>query len=151
MPSQTSHPDRLSCPCSSWRWTSSSSHPSTAALDAEDSETPKSLLVFNISKPPQEGFITHLSDHTRPITSFTWGDLHDMFIAYQPPNSSHTQRRNYEVDFEVHDFFFERSSPIMVHVSVRTAETNAPRVSWNMGISLLEGQSRPITWSSCRL
>ncbi|KAJ8385247.1 hypothetical protein AAFF_G00191240 [Aldrovandia affinis] len=123
----------------------------TAALDAEDSETPKSLLVFNISKPPQEGFITHLSDHTRPITSFTWGDLHDMLIAYQPPNSSHTQRRNYEVDFEVHDFFFEKSSPILVHVSVRTADTNAPRVSWNMGISLLEGQSRPITWEQLQI
>ncbi|KAI1888531.1 hypothetical protein AGOR_G00186130 [Albula goreensis] len=123
----------------------------TAALDAEDSETPKSLLVFNISKPPQEGFITHLSDHTRPITSFTWADLNDMLIAYQPPNSSHTQRRNYEVDFEVHDFFFEKSSPIMVHVSIRTADTNAPRVSWNMGISLLEGQSRPITWEQLQI
>lgn len=123
----------------------------TASLDAEDSETPKSLLVFNISKPPKEGFITHLSDHTRPITSFTWGDLHDMLIAYQPPNSSHTQRRNYEVDFEVHDFFFERSSRITVHVSVRTADTNAPRVSWNMGISLLEGQSRPITWEQLQI
>ncbi|KAG7461901.1 hypothetical protein MATL_G00196120 [Megalops atlanticus] len=123
----------------------------TAALDAEDSETPKSLLVFNISKPPQEGFITHLSDHTKPITSFTWGDLHDMLIAYQPPNSSHTQRRNYEVEFEAYDFFFERSPPIMVHVSVRTADTNAPRVSWNMGLSLLEGQSRPITWEQLQI
>ncbi|XP_061108114.1 FRAS1-related extracellular matrix protein 1a isoform X1 [Conger conger] len=123
----------------------------TATLDAEDSETPKPLLVFNISKPPREGFFTHLSDHTRPITSFTWMDLNDMLIAYQPPNSSHTQRRNYEVDFQVHDFFFERSPPIMVHVSVRTADTNAPRVSWNMGISLLEGQSRPITWEQLQI
>lgn len=70
---------------------------STATLDAEDEETPKQLLVFNITKPPQEGFITHLSDHTRPIFSFTWADLNNMLIGYQPPNSSHTQRRNYEV------------------------------------------------------
>ncbi|KAL4641549.1 FRAS1-related extracellular matrix protein 1 isoform X1 [Arapaima gigas] len=124
---------------------------STATLDAQDGETPRSLLVFNITKPPQEGFITHLSDHTKPITSFLWGDLHDMQIAYQPPNSSHSQRRNYEVEFEVHDFYFVKSTPILVHVSVRTADTNAPRVSWNMGLSLLEGQSRPITWDQLQI
>ncbi|CAL1590665.1 unnamed protein product [Knipowitschia caucasica] len=124
---------------------------STGTLDAEDEETPKQLLVFNITSAPTEGFITHLSDHTRPVSSFTWLDLNDMLIAYQPPNSSHTQRRNYEVEFEVHDFYFDRSPPIIVHMSVRNAETNAPRVSWNMGLSLLEGQSRPITWEQLQI
>uniref|UniRef100_A0A672MFC2 FRAS1-related extracellular matrix protein 1 n=1 Tax=Sinocyclocheilus grahami TaxID=75366 RepID=A0A672MFC2_SINGR len=124
---------------------------STATLDAEDDETPKQRLVFNITKAPREGFITHLSDHTKPITSFTWTDLNDMLISYQPPNSSHTQRRNYEVEFEVHDFYFEKSQPVIVHVSIRTADTNAPRVSWNMGLSLLEGQSRPITWDQFQI
>ncbi|XP_075065902.1 FRAS1-related extracellular matrix protein 1 isoform X2 [Mixophyes fleayi] len=118
----------------------------TAALDAEDSETSKPLLIFNITDPPREGFITNLNDHTKPITSFTWKDLNEMLIAYQPPNSSHIGRRNLEVEFEVHDFFFERSSPITVYISIRTADTNAPRVSWNMGLDLLEGQSRAITW-----
>lgn len=70
---------------------------STAILDAEDTETPQSMLVFNITKPPQEGYITHLQDHTKPITSFTWNSLNNMFVAYQPPNTSHTDRRNYEV------------------------------------------------------
>ncbi len=138
---------------------------STATLDAEDEETLKQLLVFNITKPPTDGFITHLSDHTRPINSFTWLDLNDMLIGYQPPNSSHVQRRNYEVasfpllcavykvnslvlllacknlcnpllqvEFEVHDFFFEKSPSMTVHMSVRNADTNAPRVSWNMGM-----------------
>ncbi|XP_034470970.1 FRAS1-related extracellular matrix protein 1a isoform X2 [Hippoglossus hippoglossus] len=124
---------------------------STATLDAEDEETVKQLLVFNITKPPVDGFITHLSDHTRPISSFTWLDLNDMLIGYQPPNSSHTQRRNYEIEFEVHDFFFEKSPSMTVHVSVRNADTNAPRVSWNMGLSLLEGQSRPITWDQVQI
>uniref|UniRef100_A0A3Q2Q6U8 FRAS1-related extracellular matrix protein 1 n=1 Tax=Fundulus heteroclitus TaxID=8078 RepID=A0A3Q2Q6U8_FUNHE len=124
---------------------------STATLDAEDEETPKQLLVFNITKHPEEGFITHLSDHTRPISSFTWLDLNDMLIAYQPPNSSHSQRRNYEVEMEVHDFFFEKSSSITIHTSVRNADTNAPRVSWNMGLSLLEGQSRPIMWDQFQI
>ncbi|XP_030635867.1 FRAS1-related extracellular matrix protein 1a isoform X3 [Chanos chanos] len=124
---------------------------STATLDAEDAETPKQRLVFNITKPPSEGFITHLSDHTKPISSFTWVDLNDMLIGYQPPNSSHTQRRNYEIEFEVHDFYFEKSQPVMIHVSIRTADTNAPRVSWNMGLSLLEGQSRPVTWDNLQI
>uniref|UniRef100_A0A3Q1H8X6 C-type lectin domain-containing protein n=1 Tax=Anabas testudineus TaxID=64144 RepID=A0A3Q1H8X6_ANATE len=124
---------------------------STATLDAEDEETPKQLLIFNITKPPVDGFITHLSDQTRPISSFTWLDLNDMLIGYQPPNSSHSQRRNYEVEFEVYDFFFEKSPSMTVHMSVRNADTNAPRVSWNMGLSLLEGQSRPITWEQLQI
>ncbi|XP_010000235.1 PREDICTED: FRAS1-related extracellular matrix protein 1 [Chaetura pelagica] len=119
---------------------------STTTIDAEDNETPKRLLVFNITKPPPQGFVTHLSDHTKPIGSFTWKDLSDLLIAYQPPNNSHTERRNYEVEFEVHDFYFERSLPIVVRLSIRTTDTNAPRVSWNTGLNLLEGQSRPITW-----
>ncbi|XP_062905194.1 FRAS1-related extracellular matrix protein 1a isoform X2 [Mobula hypostoma] len=118
----------------------------TGTLDGEDSETPKSQLVFNITKAPQEGFITHLSDHTKPITSFTWADLSELLIAFQPPNNSHTERRSYEVEFEVQDFYFRKSAPIVVHIAVRTTDTNAPRVSWNMGLNLLEGQSRPITW-----
>ncbi|XP_056298988.1 FRAS1-related extracellular matrix protein 1a [Pseudoliparis swirei] len=124
---------------------------STATLDTEDEETPKQLLVFNITKAPMDGFITHLSDHTRPISSFTWLDLNDMLIGYQPPNSSNTHRRNYEIEFEVHDFFFEKSPSMTVHMSVRNAETNAPRVSWNMGLSLLEGQSRPIMWEQLQI
>ncbi|XP_054912533.1 FRAS1-related extracellular matrix protein 1a [Poeciliopsis prolifica] len=124
---------------------------SIATLDAEDEETPKQLLVFNITKYPEEGFITHLSDHTRPVSSFTWLDLNDMLIAYQPPNSSHAQRRNYEVEIEVYDFFFVNSSPVTIHTSVRNADTNAPRVSWNMGLTLLEGQSRPIMWDQLQI
>ncbi|XP_036593361.1 FRAS1-related extracellular matrix protein 1 [Trichosurus vulpecula] len=123
----------------------------TSTVDCEDDETPKSLLVFNVTKPPLQGYFTHLLDHTKEISSFTWKDLNDMQIAYQPPNSSHTERRNYEVEFEVYDFFFEKSLPITVHISIRTADTNAPRVSWNMGLSLLEGQSRPITWEQFQI
>lgn len=69
----------------------------TAALDAKDHETPQERLVFNVTAPPAEGYITHLDDHTKPITSFTWLDLHEMKVAYQPPNSSQSQRRNHEV------------------------------------------------------
>ncbi|XP_061620275.1 FRAS1-related extracellular matrix protein 1a [Phyllopteryx taeniolatus] len=124
---------------------------STTTLDGEDEETPQERLIFNITKAPSDGFITHLSDQTRPIYSFTWLDLNGMLIAYQPPNSSHTQRRHFEMEIEVHDFFFAKSPPMTVHMSVRNADTNAPRVSWNMGLSLLEGQSRPITWEQLQI
>lgn len=69
----------------------------TSVVDCEEDETPKPLLVFNITRAPLEGYMTHLLDHTRPISSFTWKDLSDMQIAYQPPNSSHSERRHYEV------------------------------------------------------
>ncbi|XP_058617699.1 FRAS1-related extracellular matrix protein 1b isoform X1 [Onychostoma macrolepis] len=118
----------------------------TAALDAKDDETPQARLIFNVTKPPAEGYITHLDDHTKTAFSFSWQDLNEMKIAYQPPNSSHTARRNYEVEFQAIDGSFVPSPPILMHISIRTAETNAPRVSWNMGLDLLEGQSRPITW-----
>ncbi|XP_007465709.1 PREDICTED: FRAS1-related extracellular matrix protein 1 [Lipotes vexillifer] len=123
----------------------------TSVLDCEEDETPKPLLVFNITKAPLQGYVTHLWDHTRPVSSFTWKDLSDMQIAYQPPNSSHSERRHYEVELEVYDFFFERSAPITVHISIRTADTNAPRVSWNTGLNLLEGQSRAITWEQFQI
>ncbi|XP_019410285.1 PREDICTED: FRAS1-related extracellular matrix protein 1 [Crocodylus porosus] len=103
----------------------------TATIDAEDSETPKSLLVFNITKPPPQGYITHLSDHTRPITSFTWKDLSEVLIAYQPPNNSHTERRNYE------DTLFGSSKRFAL------IETEC--------LNLLEGQSRPITWQQFQI
>ncbi|KAM6183307.1 FRAS1-related extracellular matrix protein 1 isoform 2-T2 [Erethizon dorsatum] len=123
----------------------------TSVLDCEEDETPKPLLVFNITKAPFQGYVTHLMDHTQPISSFTWKDLSDMQIAYQPPNNSRSERRHYEVELELYDFFFERNAPITVHISIRTADTNAPRVSWNTGLNLLEGQSRAITWEQFQI
>ncbi|XP_026054147.1 FRAS1-related extracellular matrix protein 1-like [Carassius auratus] len=123
----------------------------TASLDAKDDETPQAQLIFNMTKPPAEGYITHLDDHTKSAFSFSWQDLNEMKIAFQPPNSSHTARRNYEVEFQAIDGSFVPSPPILMHISIRTAETNAPRVSWNMGLDLLEGQSRPITWENLQV
>ncbi|KAM9365122.1 FRAS1-related extracellular matrix protein 1b [Pholidichthys leucotaenia] len=123
----------------------------TAALDAKDHETPQERLVFNVTVPPTEGYITHLEDHTKQIGSFTWLDLHNMNVAFQPPNSTQALRKNYEVEFQVIDGSYVSSPPIMVHISIRVSETNAPRVSWNMGLDLLEGQSRPITWKELQI
>ncbi|XP_034035201.1 FRAS1-related extracellular matrix protein 1b [Thalassophryne amazonica] len=123
----------------------------TATLDAKDHETPQEKLIFNVTRLPAEGYITHLDDHTKPTTSFTWLDLHELKVAYQPPNSSQTHRRNYEVEFQAIDSSYLTSLPIIVHISIRAAKTNAPRVSWNMGLDLLEGQSRAITWEELQV
>ncbi|KAM4575435.1 FRAS1-related extracellular matrix protein 1b [Fundulus diaphanus] len=124
---------------------------STAALDATDAETPREQLVFNVTAPPAGGYITHLEDHTKEVRSFTWLALRDMKVAYQPPNSSQTLRQNLQVEFQAIDGSFASSPPILLHLSIRASETNAPRVSWNMGLDLLEGQSRPITWEELQV
>lgn len=43
----------------------------------------------------------------------------------------------FQMELEVYDLFFERSAPITVHISIRTADTNAPRVSWNTGVGVV--------------
>ncbi|OXB56327.1 hypothetical protein ASZ78_001128 [Callipepla squamata] len=130
----------------------------TTTVDAEDKETPKSLLVFNITKPPLQGFITHLSDHTKPVRSFTWKDLSETLIAYQPPNNSHTDRRNYEKSGKMSK---QKSHKLERYAySKPKGEWDGKEVEGRLGIdenwkekiqvlrslSLLEGQSRPITW-----
>ena len=75
---------------------------STSTLDAQDEETPQQRLVFIVTKPPTGGFIAHLSDDTRSVSSFNRLDLNHMLIAYQPPHASHNQRRNYEIPSPAH-------------------------------------------------
>lgn len=48
-----------------------------------------------------------------------------------------------QVELEVYDFFFEKSTPITIHISVRTSDTNAPRVSWNTGAAQCRMSSNP--------
>ncbi|KAM9797536.1 FRAS1-related extracellular matrix protein 1b isoform 3-T5 [Syngnathus typhle] len=123
----------------------------TATLDAEDPEGPKDGLAFNVTIPPPRGYITHLDEHSKPVGSFSWSDLHDLKMAYQPPNSSRPARDNFQMEFRAIDTSDAFSPPIVVHVSIRAAETDAPRVSWNTGLDLLEGQSRAITWEELQI
>lgn len=115
-------------------------------ISAEDYETPNSKLVYNISRPPgpEQGFFVSLNDHTTQITSFLQDDLENRRIGYQPPNRSFSERKIYEVEFKVFDSHFAQSMPIVLHIAVRPSSTNAPRISFNKGLTLLEGQSRVI-------
>lgn len=69
----------------------------TATLDAEDPEGPRDGLLFNVSVPPPRGYVTHLDEHTKPVGSFSWSDLHHLKVAYQPPNGSRSERDNFQV------------------------------------------------------
>lgn len=117
-----------------------------AVLSATDSETPSDQLVFNISRPllPHQGSIVHLSDHTRPINSFKQNDLNNFDIAYKPPARSFKDRQMFEIGFIIRDPDFAFSEPFTMHIAIRPAITTAPRVSMNVGMILLEGQSRPL-------
>lgn len=115
-------------------------------ISAEDYETPASQLIFNISRPPSpgNGFLVNLDDHTQVITSFGHDDLENHRIAFQPTNVSYSERRVYEVEFTVFDSHFAHSMPMNLHIAVRPSATDAPRISHNTGLILLEGQSRQI-------
>ncbi|XP_063962437.1 FRAS1-related extracellular matrix protein 1-like [Lytechinus pictus] len=117
-----------------------------SVISGRDDETANEDLVFFISQPfgPDEGYIVNLDDHTHPIESFTQYDLSRLNIAYKPPIVSSAERRVFTAEFTVYDTYFAESNPINLMVSVRTTETNAPRVSVNTGLTMLEGQSRII-------
>ncbi|XP_051929938.1 FRAS1-related extracellular matrix protein 1b isoform X2 [Hippocampus zosterae] len=123
----------------------------TATLDAEDPEGPRDGLLFNVTVPPPRGYVTHLDERTKPVGSFSWSDLHHLKVAYQPPNVSRPARDNFQMEFRAVDASHATSPPIVVDVSIRAAETDAPRVSWNTGLDLLEGQSRAITWAELQI
>ncbi|XP_071486753.1 FRAS1-related extracellular matrix protein 1-like [Diadema antillarum] len=117
-----------------------------SVISGSDDETENEDLIFYISQPfgPDEGYIVNLDDHTHPIESFTQYDLSRLNIAYKPPTVSSPERRVFTVEFTVYDAYFAPSNPINLLVSVRSTETNAPRVSVNTGLTMLEGQSRTI-------
>ncbi|KAH3695332.1 FRAS1-related extracellular matrix protein 1-like [Dreissena polymorpha] len=116
-------------------------------ISAEDYETPDSLLVYNITKPPRpdQGHFVHLDDQATPITSFLQRDLENQKIAYRAPNISLTERPIYEVEFKVYDSHFYESMPIVLHIAVRPSSQDIPRITVNTGLVILEGQSRDIS------
>lgn len=122
-------------------------------VSAEDYETPDHLLIYNITKPtyPDQGYLVHLDDQTTEITSFLQDDLEKHRIAYQPPNASFSERKIYEIEFKVYDSHFAESMPIVLHIAVRPSSSKAPRVSFNSGLVLLEGQSREISSNNLQI
>lgn len=123
-------------------------------ISAEDYETPDSWLVYNITKSPgrrNQGYFVHIDDQTAEITSFLQDDLENHRIIYQPPNVSISERRIYEVEVKVFDSHFAESMPIVLHIAVLPSSTDSPRVSYNSGLVILEGQSREINSNNLQI
>ena len=117
------------------------------SMSAEDAETLKSNLVFNISMPPApgDGFFIHVDDQTKPITSFLQGELINHNIGYIPPSTTQASDQYIQVQFVAYDSGFMPSEPILLDIAIEPSSTSAPRVAANMGLTVIEGQSRPIT------
>lgn len=117
------------------------------SLSATDLETPFDDLIFNVTRPlgPDEGFITHLIDNSRPITSFRQSDISKSLIAYQPPSLSFGSSVKFTIALKVIDSYFLTSSEFFLCVSIRKSGATAPRIYVNHGITLLEGQAQQIT------
>lgn len=122
-------------------------------LSGRDDESPNEEIIFHIVQPlgPGEGKIVHLDDHTKAVESFSQADLELLNIGYSPPTTSFTERQVFQMRVLVYDSFFEESSPVQVMFAVRPSYTNAPRVGVNTGLTLLEGQSRPIQNTNFRI
>lgn len=122
-------------------------------ISGRDDESASEEIIFRIVEPfgPGEGKIVHLDDHTKPVESFSQYDLEQMNIAYSPPTTSFTDQQIFQIGLLVYDSFFEESQPIQIMFAVRPAFTNAPRVAVNTGLTMLEGQSRPIKNTNFRI
>ena len=96
----------------------------------------------------------HLSDHTQPLRSFRQADIFDHQIAFRPPNVSSSSSSSAagsagnpgisEFVFKILDESFQWSEPFVVGVRVMPKETRGARVFANMGLTLLQGQTRVI-------
>lgn len=115
-------------------------------LAAEDTETYRDNLVFNITRPLRygEGEIVSTDDRNQAIHSFSQRDVQDLKIAYKPPSSDSNIRRMYQLELQVIDSDGLSSEPFPFMIQVNPMKTLAPVVTRNTGIRLFEGQSRPL-------
>ena len=112
---------------------------------AVDEETPAGQLVFNISRQPSEGFFVHLLDQTQPLYSFLQADLLQHGIAYHPPNRSVGRGITVQLELTAYDSHFVSSAPVSLQITVKPSKSLAPRIAVNRGLTVVEGQSAPIT------
>ncbi len=115
-------------------------------IAAEDIETDADKLVFNITVPlgPGEGYITSTDDRTLPISSFTQKDVRDLKIAYVPPAEDSNEQRIFQFELEVVDAELATSEQNAVMIVVNPKNTMAPVATRNAGLTIFEGQVRPI-------
>ena len=71
-------------------------------------------------------------------------DLINLQVAYQPPTTAFDAVKEVTFKAIAVDDYFAESRPLMVWIQVERAFTPGPRVTWNTGLTLLEGQKRKL-------
>ena len=114
-------------------------------IGIEDAETPAGELIFNITRPLEDGqgAIVSTDDRNLPLQAFRQQDVTDLKIAYSPPTDGSDVKRFFEVYFEAVDSEGETSDEFNLVIIVNPKNTLAPLTTKNKGLTLFEGQSRP--------
>ena len=116
-------------------------------LKADDKETDTDAIIFNITRKHEanEGYLVHIEDPERPLSTFYQREVKQLKIAYKPPPTLSKLQRIQQIWFEARDEQDAASSPFYVIFVIKPTNTRAPRVIKNTGLTLLEGKSRLIT------
>ncbi|KAM8940061.1 FRAS1-related extracellular matrix protein 3 [Pelodytes ibericus] len=117
-------------------------------LAAEDLESDSGDLIFNLTSPLDplsSGYLISTDDQNLPITSFFQSDLTELKIAYQPPASESWQERILQLEMQVMDTEGATSDPFAFMIVVKPMNTMAPLATRNVGLWILEAQSRPLS------
>ncbi|XP_065668543.1 FRAS1-related extracellular matrix protein 2 isoform X4 [Hydra vulgaris] len=116
-------------------------------IKAEDKQTNFDYILFNVTSKyePNAGFLVHIEDPERPLSTFYQREIKDFKIAYRPPINISNLQHSQQVWFEARDRFDAASVPFYVIFVLKATNTRAPQVIKNTGLTLTEGKSRLIT------
>ena len=124
-------------------------------IAAEDSETKKELLIYNISKPlgENEGQIMKRENEKHiPISSFLEKDLEEFKIIYYPPGRDIAHDgETYSFEVTVLDSEYLQSEPLSVEIQMSKVVSKVPWASINQELVVVEGGDAIITENSLKI
>ncbi|XP_063718198.1 FRAS1-related extracellular matrix protein 1-like isoform X3 [Symsagittifera roscoffensis] len=124
-------------------------------IAAEDSETKKELLIYNISKPLQPGngqIMKRENEKHVPVNSFLEKDLEDFKIIYYPPGRQVDHKgEDYLFEVTVFDSEYMSSQPMSVQIQMTRHVSKSPWTIVNQELIVVEGQEAYITEDSLKI